>query len=432
MNLRNLRFTTTALFLALMPWAPAAATIFCATNETELRTALSTISTTFSSENNELRLTRRVFFTGTQVFSTQVSGPTGHLLVSGGWASVGGAATACDVQQNDARLTAIDAQGTSAVLSIVRNSISGNATPLISVSNLTLRNGNAASAPVGLYVYNSFGSIEVDNVIVHGHRATASQYLGGVAITLDATSKDIRLRNSLIYDNQGVFIAGGAPLANVLFTSLSLNASRNWYAGNNTFVAGPNSSSEALRIQSDGNFWVINNVVRGTVTYTGSITGAGAATTPQLRQLFNNFSTLPTTDSTVLVSSLSNSTANPMLDPLTFFPQPGSPLINGGLGSPPGGTALLDIYGQSRVSNTVIDIGAVEYQGVPNVPPCTLDVDGNGLLDPLTDGLMIVRAMFGLTGTAVTSGALSGTPARNTWALVRAYLNGSCGANFAP
>ena len=33
--------------------------------------------------------------------------------------------------------------------------------------------------------------------------------------------------------------------------------------------AGPNSAAEALRLQSDGNFWVINNVVRGmAVSYT--------------------------------------------------------------------------------------------------------------------------------------------------------------------
>ena len=183
---------------------------------------------------------------------------------------------------------------------------------------------------------------------------------------------------------------------------------------------------------SDGNFWVINNVVRGTVGYLSSITGAGTATPPQLRQLFNNFSTLPNTAETVLVSNLSNSTVNPLIDPVTFVPQPGSPLINAGLGSPPGGVPAQDVYGQGRVFNAISDIGAVEYQGVPPAPPCTLDVDGNGSVSPLTDGLMIVRAMFGLTGTAVTNGAIAGNPARNTWALVRAYLNGSCGANFAP
>jgi len=428
----NIRIRIATLFLALTSFSAANAAIFCVTDEAELRAALGTLGSTFSSENNELRLTRGVFFTGTQAFGTLLSGPSGNLVVSGGWADAGGVPTACDVQQTDARLTVMDAQGTSAVLSLQRNSINGNATPLIAVSNLTLRNGSAESAPVGLYIYNAFGSIEVDNVIAHGHRATASLYIGGVAMTLDSTTRDIRLRNSLIYDNQGVTIFSPQPLASVVFTSLSLNPNRNWYATHNTFFAGPNSAAEALRLQSDGNFWVINNVVRGTVGYLSSITGAGTATPPQLRQLFNNFSTLPNTAETVLVSNLSNSTVNPLIDPVTFVPQPGSPLINAGLGSPPGGVPAQDVYGQGRVFNAISDIGAVEYQGVPPAPPCTLDVDGNGSVSPLTDGLMIVRAMFGLTGTAVTNGAIAGNPARNTWALVRAYLNGSCGANFAP
>ena len=65
--------------------------------------------------------------------------------------------------------------------------------------------------------------------------------------------------------------------------------------------------------------------------------------------------------------------------------------------------------------------------------PCTLDVDGNNQIDPLTDGLMLVRAMFGLTGTAVTNGAIgTGTPTRPTWDKIQPYLNGSCGANFSP
>lgn len=222
---------------------------------------------------------------GTQAFAVQVSGPTGDTVISGGWSA--GPSSPCEVQTVDARLTVLDAQGTSAVLSIRRNSVSGNASPMIRVANLTLRNGTADSAPVGLYVANSFGRIEVDNLIVHGHRASASQFLGGVAMTLDASSHDISLRNSLVYDNIGAFVGGGSPLASVLFTSLSLNSGRNWYVTNNTLIAGGGESSPVLRIQSDGNFWVINNVLRGGVAYTSSITGAGAAIDPSVRQLFN-------------------------------------------------------------------------------------------------------------------------------------------------
>ena len=63
---------------------------------------------------------------------------------------------------------------------------------------------------------------------------------------------------------------------------------------------------------------------------------------------------------------------------------------------------------------------------------CTLDIDGNGTINPVSDGLMLVRAMLGLTGTAVTDGAISGSPPRNTWALIQPYLNGHCGTSFLP
>jgi hypothetical protein len=63
---------------------------------------------------------------------------------------------------------------------------------------------------------------------------------------------------------------------------------------------------------------------------------------------------------------------------------------------------------------------------------CSLDVDGNGAIDPLTDGLLLFRAMFGLTGTAATVGATGIGATRASWQKVRAYMNGNCGTDFAP
>ena len=60
---------------------------------------------------------------------------------------------------------------------------------------------------------------------------------------------------------------------------------------------------------------------------------------------------------------------------------------------------------------------------------CVLDVDGNQRIDATTDGVMLLRAMFGLTGTAVTNGAVVGG---RTWADIRNYLNTQCGGSFAP
>jgi hypothetical protein len=67
--------------------------------------------------------------------------------------------------------------------------------------------------------------------------------------------------------------------------------------------------------------------------------------------------------------------------------------------------------------------------GVP-LQPCTLDFDGNGAQDALTDGLLVLRALFGLTGNAVTNNAIGDNAKRDNWPALRAHLNGNCGAAF--
>lgn len=53
-----------------------------------------------------------------------------------------------------------------------------------------------------------------------------------------------------------------------------------------------------------------------------------------------------------------------------------------------------------------------------------LDIDGNGQVDALTDGLLIVRHLLGLSNTALTSGALGAAATRADPAIVRSYLLG--------
>jgi hypothetical protein len=60
-----------------------------------------------------------------------------------------------------------------------------------------------------------------------------------------------------------------------------------------------------------------------------------------------------------------------------------------------------------------------------------LDLDGDGEVRAATDGLILIRAMLGLKGDAVTSGAIVGVPPRSDWASIRTYLNSNCNANFA-
>jgi CHRD domain len=73
--------------------------------------------------------------------------------------------------------------------------------------------------------------------------------------------------------------------------------------------------------------------------------------------------------------------------------------------------------------------GELRGQLLPEV--CSMDIDNDGRIDATTDGLLIARAMLGLTGTAVTNGALGVAALRTSWADIRTFLNGQCGTSFA-
>ncbi|MBP8295700.1 MAG: Ig-like domain repeat protein [Burkholderiales bacterium] len=57
--------------------------------------------------------------------------------------------------------------------------------------------------------------------------------------------------------------------------------------------------------------------------------------------------------------------------------------------------------------------------------PLRIDIDGNGTgppYDALTDGLMVIRHLFGLAGPSLTAGALGDNPARTDPAAIATYL----------
>jgi hypothetical protein len=51
-----------------------------------------------------------------------------------------------------------------------------------------------------------------------------------------------------------------------------------------------------------------------------------------------------------------------------------------------------------------------------------LDIDGNGALDALTDGLLVLRFLFGFTGATLTSGAIGPGCTRCDSAAIVPYL----------
>lgn len=60
------------------------------------------------------------------------------------------------------------------------------------------------------------------------------------------------------------------------------------------------------------------------------------------------------------------------------------------------------------------------------------DIDGNGQSLAASDGVLLLRALLGLTGTAATDNALGAPPhARSDWAASRTYLNSTCQLGLA-
>jgi hypothetical protein len=56
--------------------------------------------------------------------------------------------------------------------------------------------------------------------------------------------------------------------------------------------------------------------------------------------------------------------------------------------------------------------------------PATLDVDANGSIQPLIDGLLVLRALFGFTGASLTSGAVGNGCTRCDAGAIETYLDG--------
>ena len=61
-----------------------------------------------------------------------------------------------------------------------------------------------------------------------------------------------------------------------------------------------------------------------------------------------------------------------------------------------------------------------------------MDVDGDSSVDAVTDGLLLLRALLGFSGDAVISGAVSPCAMRTTWTAIRGHLAGTCGLVVAP
>ncbi|MGL5002646.1 MAG: hypothetical protein ACRDAM_06865, partial [Casimicrobium sp.] len=101
-------------------------------------------------------------------------------------------------------------------------------------------------------------------------------------------------------------------------------------------------------------------------------------------------------------------------------------------------------FGQQRNGKVVVmgyrsvaaNHGVPEVYRLNNRPGagknCSSDIDGDGKVLPTTDGLLLVRASAGLTGSAAISGAVGVGAQRSTWTAIRDHLITQCGMSLAP
>jgi len=91
-------------------------------------------------------------------------------------------------------------------------------------------------------------------------------------------------------------------------------------------------------------------------------------------------------------------------------------------------TATLNCTGllPAGVTPATISVPLAGTVGTPPPPANCFDVDGDGVMNPLVDGLFITRLQLGMTLTAAANGIGFNAP-RNTPLKVAAFMVASCG-----
>ena len=285
--------------------------------------------------------------------------------------------------------------GSAKSLTIVRSEISGNTADeggglivvndaadlqtagsamAVHVINSTVSGNTAATTAGAEFVFGNV-AMEIDNSTIAANTATDSSRAGGIVLTTGATSP----------------ASGGnatAPTLTLVSSILTGNSSNAGDVATNTAVI-PTFTIAASHA-------LIQKICAGCSI---SVAGSGnlLAIDPLLGPLADNGGQ---TQTHALLS--------------------GSPAINAG-SNPLGLTTDQRYPSFARVLGPTADMGAFE------AVYASLDVDLSGAAtryDPLTDGLLIVRYLFGLSGPSLTANALGGTAARGDPDAIRTYLDG--------
>lgn len=222
-------------------------------------------------------------------------------------------------------------------------------------------------------VITSVGSYQMSDVIVvNGKTIVTGPVYDGVRYTVSPR----------------VSAAGGGTVS---ASSISVSS-----GDSASFLAYPNAGNVVLSVSGCGASFVGNTITTSAITANCTVTITFGA--PCTLDIDDDGAVLPTTDGLLVLRRILS------LGNQGLRAQAHNPL--GNRTDPIAMAALMD----------------------PMITTKTLDIDGNGSVTAATDGLLLLRALLGFGGTAVTDGALgTGTKSRGDWSLIRQYLSSTCG-----
>ncbi len=95
------------------------------------------------------------------------------------------------------------------------------------------------------------------------------------------------------------------------------------------------------------------------------------------------------------------------------------------------------MFGMTSASATQGALGALSTRTEPAIIAAylnaqMLDIDGDSSVDAASDGLLLLQALLGLSGDSVVASAVSPCATRTTWASIRAHLAATCALVVAP
>ena len=239
-----------------------------------------------------------------------------------------------------------------------------NSALTINVRNLTITRGyhsgnvlagSAGGGDLGVYATFSTSTVVLERLIVVAGQSNNSDgtIAGGIAIRGNG-GLTVTLRNNVIAYNTGASYAG--LFINVSESAISVN--------NNSIFSNTVSSTTAhgiglQLINPTGSSYVANNVIvdnRNGSNVAQDLDNAVGST--YLRNNHIGTTTLPAPP----ILNLNATTGDPGWTLVGIYPIPNvtSPLRDSGTNAPNGGIGALDLAGNARIVNTVVDRGAIE------------------------------------------------------------------------